>query len=122
MPIEVDEGGQTHEEKKAKKAAEREKFWLEMKHTPIQVRQETSKKGRSIKYHGNSKCTIKVVPFERNGKGARVFTSCIKVVRSNVTKDKAINIVPGMMCKVAGDAHNMFMIHSIELYLAHPHR
>ena len=122
MPNEVDEGGQTHEEKKTKKTAEREKFWLEMKHTPIQVRQETSKKGRSIKYHGNSKYTIKLVPFERNGKGARVFTSCIKVVRSNVAKDKAINIVPGMMCKVAGDAHNMFMIHSIELYLAHPHR
>ena len=110
------------DEKKAKKAAEREKFWLEMKHSPIQVRQETSKKGRSIKYHGNSKCTIQLVPFERNGKGARVFTSCVKAVRSNLAKDKAINIVPGMMCKVAGDAHNMFMIHSIEPYLAHPHR
>jgi len=122
MPNEVEEGQETHEEKKAKKTAEREKFWLEMKHTPIQVRQETSKRGRSIKYHGNSKYTIKLVPFERNGKGARVFTSCIKVVRSNVAKDKAINIVPGMMCKVAWDANNMFMIHSIELYMAHPHR
>jgi hypothetical protein len=122
MPNDVEEGGETHEEKKAKKTAEREKFWLEMKHSPIQVRQETSKKGRSIKYLGNRKYTITVVPFERNGKGARVFTSCVKAVRSNLAKDKAINIVPGMMCKVAGDAHNMFMIHSIELYLAHPHR
>ena len=52
MPNDVEEGGETHEEKKAKKTAEREKFWLEMKHPPIQVRQETSKKGRSIKYLG----------------------------------------------------------------------
>ena len=122
MPNEVEEGGETHEEKKAKKIADREIFWLQMKHPPIQLRQETSKKGRSIKYLGNSKYTIKLVPFERNGKGARVFTSCVKAVRSNVAKDRAINIVPGMMCKVAGDAHNMFMIHSIELYLVHPHR
>ena len=122
MPNEVEEGGETHEEKKAKKIADREIFWLQMKHPPIQLRQETSKKGRSIKYLGNRKYTIKLVPFERNGKGARVFTSCVKAVRSNVAKDRAINIVPGMMCKVAGDAHNMFMIHSIELYLVHPHR
>ena len=122
MPNEVEEGGETHEEKKAKKTAEREKFWLEMKHPPIQVRQETSKKGRSVKYLGNSKYTITVVPFDRNVKAARVFTSCVKALRGNLAKDRAINIVPGMMCKVAGNAQDMFMIHSIELYLARPHR
>jgi hypothetical protein len=52
----------------------------------------------------------------------RVFTSCIKVISRNLTKDKAIDIVPGMICKLAGKGESMLMIHSIQLSLGHPHR
>ena len=122
IDVEADEGSK--EEKKAQKAADREKFWLDMVHEPITVRQDTNKKGKSIKYSDNSKYTIAVVDYDRNVNDPRVFTctSCIKVIRSNLTKDKAIDIVPGMICKLAEKGESVLMIHSIQLKLGHPHR
>ena len=37
-------------------------------------------------------------------------------------KDKAIDIVPGMICKLAENGESMLMIHRIQLELGHPHR
>ena len=120
IDVEADEG--SYHEKQAQKAANREKHWLDMVYEPIKVRQGTNRKGKSIKYSGNSKYTIAVVDYDRNVKDPRVFTSCIKVIRNNLLKDKAIDIVPGMICKLAEDGKSMFMIHSIQLKLARPHR
>lgn len=120
IDVEADEG--SYHEKKAQKAADREKYWLDMVHEPIKVHPDTTRKGKSIKYSGNSKYTIAVVDYDRNVKDPRAFTSCIKVIRNNLLKDKAIDIVPGMICKLAEDGKSMFMIHSIQLKLARPHR
>ena len=120
IDVEADEG--SYHEKKAQKAADREKYWLDMVHEPIKVHPDTTRKGKSIKYSGNSKYTIAVVDYDRNVKDPRVFTSCIKVIRNNLLKDKAIDIVPGMICKLAEDGESMLMIHSIQLKLARPHR
>ena len=120
IDVEADEG--SYHEKKAQKAADREKLWLDMVHEPIKVHPDTTRKGKSIKYNGNSKYTISVVDYDRNVNDPRVFTSCIKAIRNNLLKDKAIDIVPGMICKLAEDGKGMFMIHSIQLKLTRPHR
>lgn len=120
IDVEADEG--TYHEKKAQKAADREKFWLAMVQEPITVHQDPKGKGKSITYSGNSRYTIRVVDYDRNVKDPRVYTSCIKAIRNNLAKDKAIDIVPGMICKLAENGEIMFMIHSIQLKLSRPHR
>ena len=107
-----------HHAKKATTFATREIFWLDYKPEPVRVREDSKSKGRTIKYLSNSQYTVGVVSFERTVKDPRVYTSCIKVHRRNLLKDKTINIVPGMLCKLGDDTFHI--IHSIEVKLASP--
>jgi hypothetical protein len=103
--------------KRAKTDAIREKFWLEQTYEPIRVREDSKGKGRTVKYLSNHRYTVGVANFERTVKHPRVFTSCIKCHRSNLSRHKNINIVAGMICRLSGDNNHMFMMHSIEVQL-----
>ena len=121
-PSDKEDRAQSGLEKKALITAERENFWLGKKFEPISVRQGVSAKGKSVTYLGNKEYPLDVTPFERNVTNARVFTSCIKVIRRHLPKGKNIKIVPGMICRLGGDDISMSMIHSIGLSIARPHR
>ena len=82
--ISRDERVRLYHAKNATNFANHEKFWLEHEHEPIRVRKDSKSKGRTIKYLSNSQYTIGVANFERTVKDPRVFTSCIKVYRSNL--------------------------------------
>ena len=78
--------------------------------------------GKKIKYAVNPNCLLGFLPYERLVKSPQVFVSCIQATRKNVSSDKKVYIVVGMLVELFSNEISPVLLHSIIMHQEAPHR
>ena len=78
--------------------------------------------GKKIKYAVNPNCLLGFLPYERIVKSPQVFVSCVQATRKNVSSDKKVNMVVGMLVELFSNEISPVLLHSIIMRQEAPHR
>ena len=124
---------ETHEERDERKAAyakakrialkKKLKYWVETPHPIVEIKEtHLPSLGKKIKYAVNPNCLLGFLPYERIVKSPQVFVSCIQATRNNVSSDKKVYIVVGMLVELFSYDISPVLLHSIIMHQEAPHR
>ena len=121
-PEEREERKAAYAESKRIAIAEKLKFWLETVHPWLEIRAHRPSLGQSIKYLVSPNCLLRFVPYERIVNTPQVFVSCVEVLRKNVSSDKKVYLVVGMLVELFSNTVGPVLLHSIIMHQEAPHR
>ena len=96
--------------------------WRTTAYPMVEIRTQATGLNKSITYEVSPNCYLGSRPYERIVKNAQVFASCIQVTRKNVTTEKKVYIVVGMLVELFSKANIPVLLHSIILHQEAPHR
>ena len=124
---------ETHEERDERKAAyakakrialrKKLKYWVETPHPIVEIKEtHLPSLGKKIKYAVNPNCLLGFLPYERIVKSPQVFVSCVEATRKNVSPDKKVYIVVGMLVELFSNDFSPVLLHSIIMHQEAPHR
>ena len=124
---------ETQEEREERKAAHAEakrialekklKYWVETPHPIVEIKEtHLPSLGKKIKYAVNPNCLLGFLPYERIVKSPQVFVSCVQATRKNVSPDKKVYIVVGMLVELFSNDFSPVLLHSIIMHQEAPHR
>ena len=91
-------------------------FWRNTVHPMVVVRSQVTGLNKSQQYAVCPNCYLGLKPYERSVTYPQVFVSCIEVRRRNVTGQKKVYIVIGMLVDLFSRPNMTVLLHSIIMH------